>query len=300
MMNWKQLVVTILAVGMAFLAPAQKYISEHPTAIYDDDRSEVIDVVFGGVVMEQLEAKGEGKRRWIRVEAATDPVVTGWVKAARLQEVEFDAEGNMIRKEQPAQQEPELGSMETVAFLAATPILLFLVGSLAIFFLFFIFNFSGLKAWLNRKAGKDISPQDRFDKLLWRFIPFFATIAAGAALISEVGGVLSYVLAVATPIICWRFMVGQRAAHWGSRRAARWEMIYIAYAGYSVLFICLILWWALLLYLGFKVIHSFVTAPSQYTCKECYWYCDCYCEYYEKRVAENEPSCPKFNGMKRS
>lgn len=299
-MNWKQLIVSILAVGMALVASAQQYVSEHPTAIYDDDRSEVIDIVFGGVVMKQIDATGEGKRRWIRVEAATDPVVTGWVKAARLQEVEFDAEGKMIRKEQPVQQELELGSVERVALLALVPISLLLVGSLALFFLIFVFNFKGLKAWFNRKAGKNIAPQDRFDKLLLRFVPFFATIAAGAALISEVGGAVSYVLAVAMPIICWRFMVRQRTAHWGSRRAARWEMIYIAYAGYAVLFVLLILWWALLLYLGYKVLYNFTTAPSTYTCKDCYWYQDCYCEYHEKRVAENDASCSKFSGMKRS
>lgn len=173
--------------------------------------------------------------------------------------------------------------------------------ALLIFALMFLFKYEDLRSWFDRRAGAQITPKDRFDALLWRFLPFYATIVIGAVLISEVGGAAVGVLAVAMPIICWRYMVRQRAALWGSRRVARWEMIYIVYAGFTILVGAILLWWALIYYLLFKVVKTFVTAPSRYTCGECSFYephrdgsQNGYCNCRHKHVVADHSKCPDF------
>lgn len=125
-------------------------------------------------------------------------------------------------------------------------------------------------------------------------MPFFATIVIGAVLISEVGGPVAAVIAVAMPILCWLYMVHQRTAFWGSRRIARWEMIYIVYAGFAIVMGMMLLWWAFLYYLVFKLAKTFVTAPSRYTCGECDYYDEGYCDCHSKRVSDRHPTCPDF------
>lgn len=188
------------------------------------------------------------------------------------------------------------------SLLAFLLLVILLVSSLGIFLLLFVLNFRGVSQWFNRKAGMCIIPQSRFDKLLWRFVPFYATIVIGAVLISEVGGVAVGVLAVAMPIICWRYMVGQRAAFWGSRRIARWEMIYIVYAGFAIFMGAILLWWALICYLLFKLVKTFVTAPSRYTCGECSFYeghrdgsQNGYCRCHHKFVVADHSKCSDFS-----
>lgn len=185
------------------------------------------------------------------------------------------------------------------ALMLLTPI--FMV-TLLLFMLLFIFKYDGVKSWFDRRAGAQITPQDRFDKLLWRFVPFYATIVIGAVLLSEVGGTVVAVLAVAMPILCWRFMVGQRAALWGSRRIARWEMIYIVYAGFAIFLGAILLWWALIYYLLFKLVKTFVTAPSRYTCGECSFYeghrdgsQNGYCRCHHKFVVADHSKCSDFS-----
>ncbi len=189
-----------------------------------------------------------------------------------------------------------------VLLLAILLLISLMVCSLGIFLLLFLFNFQGVSRWFNRKAGVCIIPQSRFDKLLWRFVPFYATIVIGAVLISEVGGAAVGVLAVAMPIICWRYMVGQRAAFWGSRRIARWEMIYIVYAGFAIFLGAILLWWALIYYLLFKLVKTFVTAPSRYTCGECSFYeghrdgsQNGYCRCHHKFVVADHSKCSDFS-----
>lgn len=238
-------------------------------------------VLIGLVAVAQHSASSEeSAQNDPQIEATTTPATSTELLIQKLEAIAADPVGRVV-----------LTGCAFALFLSV-PLLMI---SLLIFLVMFIFKYDDLQLWFNRRAGAPITPQQRLDKRLWRFVPFYASFCGGCWLIGAMGSVTGIVLGIALPILCWRLMVGQRVALWGNRRTARWEMIYLCYAGMTIFYLILLFCWAVVLYGCFKLVETFVTAPSRYTCGECDYYDQGYCNYHCKHVSDDRASCEHFD-----
>lgn len=167
--------------------------------------------------------------------------------------------------------------------------------TIPVFAIFFVFKFDVLRKWFDKKAGMFITPYKRLDPKMWQFIPFLISLSIACLLISSMQNVLGLALGTVLLIGCPVVMVVLKSRILGRTRAAIWDVLYLLYAGYTILFLAVLLWWAVLLYLGFKLLETFLEAPSIYHCSDCYYFDNGHCDFHHKSVTGDKRSCKNFN-----
>ena len=185
-------------------------------------------------------------------------------------------------------------------FLMLLPLVLgvhLLVPAVVVFLVMFVFNFDALRRWFNKKAGANVVFYDRLDKRLWR-VPVLIGLLAVAVLIVREWPSAAIPVVLAMLIYCI-VRVRMRVAEYGSRKAAWLEIIYVLFAGYAVLMLCILFFWAIIIYFGVKLI----TEPSAssgssgkgsgYTCYQCVYHdsSEDWCHARKMRACRGDSAC---------
>lgn len=305
----KKILFSLFAVLCVSVALAQEYTFDGESlGVYNSTCQQIIANVPAGTTMEITNDRDNG---WVQVRTSTDPAIVGWVQKADIHKIEEDvvaatAENEETEKIFAALNEisgTPLGVVLAMLLLGVAVSLYALVIYIIVFLVRFIFKFDKLTRKFNRKAGMNVMPTKRLDKSLWAGLPFFVLFTISLAIFSEMKNVVLSLVVLALAIVYLFILVNRNTKIFGSRRAARWYVFFIIMAGYSVYFAGVLLWWALLLYLGFKLVYTFVTAPSNVAkCEDC-GYCDryidgsYYCECYRGKLVEVHPkneACKHF------
>ncbi len=119
---------------------------------------------------------------------------------------------------------------------------------------FFLFRWEKMRDWFNERAGSDFMPYDRLDRrllhglvlgLMLSFVcPSFALLASVAlgvvipALEDHLAILIPFaVAAYFTPLAIYIALRNSHRAKSIGRRAARWEMVYICVASYTIVWL---------------------------------------------------------------
>lgn len=172
-----------------------------------------------------------------------------------------------------------------------------LVPAFVVFLVMFVFNFDALRKWFNKKAGANVVFYDRLDKRLWR-VPVLIGLLAVAVLIVREWPSAAIPVVLVMLIYCI-VRVRMRVAEYGSRKAAWLEIIYVLFAGYAVFMLCILFFWAIIIYFGVKLI----TEPSAssgssgkgggYTCYHCVYHdsSEDWCHARKMRAYSGDSAC---------
>ncbi len=191
--------------------------------------------------------------------------------------------------------------LAVVLLLIAVPLYLFPF-SLILFVILFVFKFDALTRWFDNRAGVKITPTKRLDKSLLKTIPSFAVLFIACAMIAQ-GSVALAIVAVVLIVGYAIFKVIYRTKQMGSFRVAMWDILYYGYASFAVIMLGVLLWWAILFVIGFKIVETFISAPSNVAkCKNCGFYMRAYngrhyCDRlrdHQVEISYNQDACKHF------
>ena len=171
-----------------------------------------------------------------------------------------------------------------------------LVPAFLVFLVMFVFKYDALRRWFNKKAGVDIVSYNRLDKRLWRFVLFLGLFGVSIAVISHWPG--AALLVVPAMLLYCIIRIRMLVAMYGSRKAAWFEIIYVLFAGYAVMVLCMLFFWAIIIFFAVKLLtepssSSSSSGNSGYTCYHCIHHdsSEDWCTAYKKRVSKDESAC---------
>ena len=311
----KRIIFFVIALLVVFAASAKQYaFSGESLALYDNTCKHIVDQVPSGVTVIVTADVGTS---WVRVRTNSTPTKSGWVQKQNLYEVEVDADGNIVPKQleeshtpqwkdklaeflQKNESSPIVRLISFVLLLILLPISLIIGVSIIAFLLLFVFKFEALREWFNKKAGVDIVPNKRLDKRLLYSLVFAGVLIAGALIIGEMPN--ATILVVVAIAVCLVLTIRWRMAKLGSGKAACLEIVYIALAGYTVLLLGMLFFWAIIIVLGLKILSSSGSSSGKgssgkggyvYRCRECKYFdhSESWCTNYKSRVSADDEVC---------
>lgn len=171
-----------------------------------------------------------------------------------------------------------------------------LVPAFVVFLVMFVFNFDALRRWFNKKAGVEIVSFDRVDKRFWRFALFLCLFAISIAVICH--RPVAAILVVPAMLLYCHMRVRKRVTMYGSRKAAWFEIIYVLFAGYAVMALCMLFFWAIIIFFGVKLLtepssSSSSSGDSGYTCDNCIHHdgSEDWCTARKMRAYKSDKAC---------
>lgn len=301
----KQFLITFISLFIGFVSSAQEYtFTGKLLDFYDNHLKTVAATIPADNILKMNSYKFESDAK---VVTNSNPSISAWTNAQNIHATMVDSQERtdpFKELEKAAANNPAtailykiisnpIGKAVTLVVLLllmlTVPVLTF-CGLL--FLIMFVFKFDTLTMWFNKRAGMTIAPDSRLSSKLLYFLLLILVIGAAYMILALMPNSTGAILGIGLAIVSLIAFITFRTMYLGRCRAAIWEFIYIVYAGYSIFFLATLLWWALLIFIAFKLLTDDSTKKC---CCNCVHYGpNGYCSAHNMFVRDNTRACSKY------